>query len=260
LGAKCRSVTKSFRFFFLPNSSLISNNNDQGNIETTMVSRRDLMQRSASARTFPRFLRRQESSSSRWSVQSTDSTNKSCPRPSRRRIRVRFDFDENDAVRATVHEYDGRTEEEKELCFGSKDEMKQQKKDAVNEALDCARGNTKYVESLELLFNTPLKSNREGCSMEEEQEAIRILGESTVRGLETRINPLINRHMQWALCTVLSRQAQLRKQSRNQMETCEMLRLCCEKVNMSTAELARKYAMADDMEAQKIYKEIATNS
>lgn len=211
------------------------------------------------SRTFPRFLRRESSIKSQSTLESTESTGKiSKKKPQQRRTRVRFEFDENDQVKAQMCVYDAVREDEIDLCFTPKPQMKQQKKNALEEATDYAQRNAHYVQCLEMLFSTPLKCSSSSENVDQKYEALCIIGECEARGLESRMSPLIVRHKQWAMNSILRRQEQLKKEGLSNTSAADVLRVCCEHVNKGTRDLALKYAMADEMEAQKIYVEIVS--
>ena len=208
---------------------------------------------------FPRFLRRESSVRSLATLESTESTTKSHPKSRHtRRTRVRFEFDENDQVKSQVCVYPAIEAREKDLCYTPRQELKQYKRDANEDAADFVRANALYVQCLETVFNSPLKCGL--ASGVDEEDALHAIGECEVRGLEGRMSPLIGRHKQWAVKSILRRQEQLRSEGMSAANSAEILRVCCEHVNKSTRELALKYAMADELQAQKIYEDLALQS
>lgn len=206
-----------------------------------------------------------------------------------RRRRVRFDYDENDAVRATVHVYPKASEEEKALCWNSKTDIQRMKKELHQETVQFVRCNPDYVGCLEKLFDSPLsrqqqfhtaaaKGNGNGNGAESFDRAAFVSAvmaqESAPRGLEYRMSFLIHRHKQWTTSTVLQRQAQLKREAaldrssasassassssysaahHRQWQVSEALARCCQHLSRCTRELAVQYARADALQAQKVY-------
>jgi hypothetical protein len=190
-------------------------------------------------------------------VSSNASVKSSKSEQSRRRTKtaVRFAVDENDIIKTDVHEYEKMNEDEASLCFTTKTQVKEQKKLVAKEASGYARDHVDFVDRLEALFNSPLMAGSPGPAMDERKviDLIFQIGESEARGYECRMCPLILTHKQWAMKTILRRQAQLKKDGVCSSSLSELLRTCCEQVNRNARDVAIKYAMADDVEAQKVY-------
>jgi hypothetical protein len=194
-----------------------------------------------------------------------------------RRRRVRFDFDENDAVRSTVHVYPKVSDAEKALCWNSKQDVQRMKKELHQETIDFVKTNPDYVGCLEKLFNSPLSrhpsiaSRTGGTASSFEHEFDRSLfvtrvmaQECAPRGLEYRMSFLIHRHKQWTTSTVLQRQAQLKKEAaidrsasssshHRHWQVSESLARCCQHLSHCTRELAVEYGRADAVQAQQVY-------
>jgi hypothetical protein len=208
--------------------------------------------------TFPRFLRRDASIASIGSTESANASSKSRAKKQtrqRRRTVVTFAIDENDAIKTEVHEYEKPTDEEKPLCYTTKAQVKAQKKQVAIEATEFAQANAKYIERLDAMFGSPLTPGSLRASLDEKEviETIFKIGESEARGYEGRMCPMMLRHRQWAMKSILRRQEQLKKDGVCASTISELLRACCETVNGSARGMAIKYAMADDIEAQKVY-------
>jgi hypothetical protein len=211
--------------------------------------------------TFPRFLRRDASIASIGSTESANASSKtkaSKQTRQRRRSVVTFALDENDAIKTVVHEYEKPTEEEKPLCYTTKAQVKAQKKQVAIEAIEFARANAKFIERLDAMFNSPLTPGSMRATMDEKEviETIFKIGDSEARGYEGRMCPLMLRHRQWAMKSIIRRQDQLKKDGVCPPSISELLRACCETVNGSARGMAIKYAMADGLEAQKVYDDV----
>lgn len=211
--------------------------------------------------TFPRFLRRDASIASIGSTESANASSKTkANRQTRRRSRpvVTFALDENDAIKTVVHEYEKATEEEKPLYYTTKAQVKAQKKQVAIEATEFARANAKFIERMDALFNSPLAPGSSRTAMDEREviETIFKIGDSEARGYEGRMCPMMLRHRQWAMKSIIRRQEQLKRDGVCPATISELLRACCETVNSSARGMAIKYAMADDLEAQKVYDEV----
>jgi hypothetical protein len=170
---------------------------------------------------------------------------------------VRFEVDENDTIITDVHVYEMVSEEEALRYFTNKEDARKQKKQVADEATEYASDHAEFIQRLCALFNSPLA--RSSASTMGEREVIDLifeLGESDARGFECRMCPQILRHKQWAMRTILRRQAQLKRDGVCPSTISNLLRTCCEQVNKNARDMALKYAIADDIEAQKAYDEL----
>jgi hypothetical protein len=210
----------------------------------------------------PRFLRKD----SVRSLTSTETANvpvkgrSKTTREGHRRA-VRFEVDENDIIVADVHEIEMINEADASQYFTTRAQSSKQKKQVAEEATEYAREHAEFIRRLEALFNSPLaRSPAPAMGEREVIDMIFEMGESDARGIECRMCPQILRHKQWAMKTVLRRQAQLKRDGVCPATVSKLLRTCCEQVGKNSRDMALKLALSDDIEAQKAYDEMDQSS
>lgn len=172
--------------------------------------------------------------------------------PESQKRKVRFDVDENDSIKEVVHSIVAMSEDLKPFLYASRKETRRSKKDTKEFATSYAREHIECVKSVERLLNSPLKRSGQGAHLSE-QQALRIIGNSEVRGLEVRMSRLLMRHQRWANQAILDRQAELREEGVKSTDL--LLRSRCIQVNRCTQELAQRLAEADRHIADQIYYE-----
>src|SRR3569832_2855896 len=90
--------------------------------------------------------------------------------------------------------------------------MKHMKRSAFGHAVNFATMHPECVDSMERLFESPLKF-RGGRGVHLEEDAaleILISKSSEARGLELRMSQLLHRHQRWATTSILSCHSQLK--------------------------------------------------
>jgi hypothetical protein len=154
-------------------------------------------------------------------------------RPRRRRVRFASDGGVPGGVRSTVHVYEKVAEEEKELCWHSKQDTQRMKQNVRSEASKFVRLHPDYIKGLEELFQSPLvrprpaapspsSSSSAAAGAQNDDTPVRkafdraafvtteMSREDAPRGLEYRMSYLIHRHKELTTAAVLRRQLQLR--------------------------------------------------
>jgi hypothetical protein len=210
------------------------------------------------------------------SVESTESTEAARPTlksrrkrdvaavpPRRRRVRFDYDGDAHDGVKSTVHVYEKVAEEERELCWTTKQDTCQMKENVRSEAREFMLLNPDYLDGLEQLFQSPLVRLRPATPAQNDpilQKAFdrtafvftEMSREDAPRGLEYRMSYLIHRHKELTTSAVLRRQEQLRGNAASSSLD-EALAACCRTLSSCSRELAIEYGTADAVQAQFAY-------
>jgi hypothetical protein len=213
----------------------------------------------------------------------------------RRRRRVRFLFDANDDVQETWVENSLEfTDEEWDRCFTENDELRLNRKRALQQAALFGRKNQLYVDVLQSLLKSPLLAAPSNYSARkrgdhrqiaasaaadapdatgvdlrpalvmDDEEILRVIGECPERGLEHVMSrdALFFRHKQYVINAVLQRHDQLRRAGDQHGQLgkirdsrAEVLARFCISLTQSSQDLARRLAHADELQARAIYDE-----
>jgi hypothetical protein len=218
------------------------------------------------------------------SVESTESTEAARPTlksrrkrdvaavpPRRRRVRFDYDGDAHDGVKSTVHVYEKVAEEERGLCWTTRQDTYQMKENVRSEAREFMLLNPEYLDGLEQLFQSPLVRLRPATPARNDPILKKAFDrtlfvftemsrEDAPRGLEYRMSYLIHRHKELTTEAVLRRQEQLRgeaashgppKSSSSTLD--EALAACCRTLSSCSRDLAIEYGTADAVQAQFAY-------
>lgn len=175
--------------------------------------------------------------------------------------KVRFDVDRFGYVKEDVFYYEAPTELEKENMYTNPVE-EELNRDLRDEFLyDSSRDDSEYIDSVSQLFNDPRRQLDRSLSLEalsasdatrfaerSEQEAIKIVSGSELRGFEASFCNVIVAHRSWAVRKVLS--AQNGKRSKGRMAELAAA------VSIRSRDFALKVAAGDAEEAAQIFAEV----
>jgi hypothetical protein len=213
------------------------------------------------------FLQREESQrsfSSATSTISTKATSKKATTSSNSnrqdsRRRVRFEVDKRDNIKTHVHTYDCPADTDFSEVYTSAEELHWIRQEAFADAARYTAFYPEYVDSIEMLYKSPLRkatSRGSQLSMNEAAETHQS-HPCNGRGLEGQISSLIHRHRKWATFSVLKCQSYAKAGAANACgESADIvLRQWCERVNKGPTEFALFLAQHDEKVAQEIYNE-----
>ena len=167
----------------------------------------------------------------------------------RQRPTVRFsDYQE-------VMLYDGPSEEDYEHLYYGVEGIQSIQKHIKSHTREKAEQQPELVQCIEELFDTrkSLKMEKDGTVKlsEMELEAINLLNEADLRGVENKLCPVMRAHRRWAVRSVLALQDKLRGDE-DPSRIQGLLRAKSSTVSRRARQYAMKLAKADLLEAQKI--------
>jgi hypothetical protein len=218
---------------------------------------------SSPPRVFQKFDRQRydSSTSSTCTNYSSNSKKPSTARSIPAGRRVRFEMNSLNRVKTHVHTYDVPDDTDFHEVYYSIEEMARMKRDVTTEATLFATRHPNYVDSLECLFDSPLKTRTShGPPLTPEDAATNLQKNyalvETPRGLEINMSLLRKRHRKWAVSNIIHCYAALFLQGSGATSSTgdnpeEFFLALCERVNNGSRKFALQLAQLDEMEARE---------